>query len=73
MADYNSSPIPANKDNRPSSMMAPKSEDDRNKMAATPVTEALGSLMYLMAMSHPDITLAVNQAATYVSSPEPRH
>jgi hypothetical protein len=54
-------------------MMTPKSEDDRNKMAATPVREALGSLMYLMAMSRPDIALAVNQVAAYVSNPGPGH
>lgn len=73
MADCNSSPVPANKDNRPSPQMAPKSEDDHNKMAATPVREALGSLMYLMAMSRPDIALAVNQVAAYVSNPGPGH
>ncbi len=73
MADCKSSPVPANKDNRPSPQMAPKSEDDYNKMAATPIREALGSLIYLMAMSRPDIELAVNQVAAYVSSPGPGH
>jgi hypothetical protein len=73
MAYCHPSPIPANKDNRPSPMMTPKSEDDRNKMAATPVREALGSLMYLMAMSRPDIALAVNQVTAYVSNPGSGH
>ena len=73
MEECNPSPIPANKDNRPSPMMSPKSEDECNKMAATPVREALGSLMYLMAMSRPDIALAVNQVAAYVSNPGQGH
>ena len=58
MEDCNPSPIPANKDNRPSPAMSPKSEYEY-KMAATTVREAIGSLMYLMAMSRPDIALAV--------------
>jgi hypothetical protein len=73
MVDCHPSPIPANKTKRPSPVMAPKSEDNCNKMAATQVREALVSAMYMMAMSRPDIALAVNQVAAYVSNPGPGH
>lgn len=35
--------------------------------------EAIGSLMYLMAMTRGDIALAVNQVAAFVSNPGPGH
>lgn len=38
-----------------------------------PYREAVGSLMYLMAMTRPDICLAVNQVAQFVQKPEASH
>lgn len=65
--------IPANPTNRPIAAMAPKSDADRIKMENTPFNEAVGSLMYLLAMFRPDISMAVNQIASFVSNPGTGH
>lgn len=53
--------------------MAPKSEEERLQMEKTPLREAIGLLIYFMAMTTPDIALAVNQVAAFVSNPGPGH
>jgi hypothetical protein len=73
MTDCKSMSLSANPNNRPSPTMAPKSEEERLQMEKTPLREAIGSLMYLMAMTRPDIALAVNQVAAFVSNPGPGH
>lgn len=73
MTDCKFTSLPANPNNRPSPAMAPKSEEERLQMEKTPLREAIGSLMYLMAMTRPDIALAVNQVAAFVSNPGPGH
>lgn len=42
-------------------------------IVSAPYGEAVGSPMYLMAMNHPDICLAVNQVAEFVQKPEASH
>ncbi|XP_032794787.1 secreted RxLR effector protein 161-like [Daphnia magna] len=71
MTDCKPTSLPANPNNRPSPTMAPKSEEERLQMEKTPLREAIGSLMYLMATTRPDIALAVNQVAAFVSNPGP--
>lgn len=73
MADCNPASIPADPSNRPGPLMSPKTDEDRAKMETVPMREAIGSLMYLMAMTRGDIALAVNQAAAFVSNPGPGH
>ena len=73
MNDCNPMSIPAKPDRRLTPEMSPKTEDDRNYMANVPYRECIGSLMYLMAMTRPDIALALNQAAAYVSNPGREH
>lgn len=73
MSDCHPVSIPADPSNRPSPSMSPKTEEERNQMETTPVREAVGSLMYLMAMTHGDIALAVNQVSAFVSNPGPGH
>jgi hypothetical protein len=73
LTDCKFTSLPANPNNRPSPAMAPKSEEERLQMEKTPLREAIGSLMYLMAMTRPDIALAVNQVAAFVSNPGPGH
>ena len=73
MSECNSTPIPADPNNRPSPTMSPKTDEERQKMETTPMREAVGSLMYLMAMTRGDIALAVNQVAAFVSDPGTGH
>ncbi len=73
MSECNPVSIPADPNNRPSPAMSPKTEEERYKIQKTPMREAIGSLMYLMAMTRGDIALAVNQVAAFVSDPGPGH
>lgn len=61
--------IPADPNNRPNKTMEPKTESERYEMEKIPMREAVGSLMYLMAMTRADIALAVNQVAAFTSNP----
>ncbi len=62
---------PADTYNKVTSMMTAQSDEERRKMERTPVREAIGSLMYLMAMTRGDIAYAVNQVSAFVSDPGP--
>ena len=65
--------IPAKPNHRLTMDMCPKTREEQDQMKRIPYRECVGSLMYLMAMTRPDIALAVNQAAAYVSNPGPKH
>lgn len=65
--------IPANPNRRLKPEMSPKTEEERHKMKKVPYRECIGSLMYLMVMTRPDIAFSINQAAAYVSNPGEEH
>jgi hypothetical protein len=65
--------IPANPNRRLKPEMSPKTEEERSRMKKVPYRECIGSLMYLMAMTRPDIAFSVNQVAAYVSDPGEEH
>ena len=65
--------IPANPNRRLKPEMSPKTAEERSRMKKVPYRECIGSLMYLMAMTRPDIAFSVNQVAAYVSDPGKEH
>lgn len=65
--------IPANPIIRLTPSMSPKTEEERQMMKKIPYRECIGSLMYLMGMTRPDIALAVNQASAFVQDPGAEH
>jgi hypothetical protein len=73
MEDCDPISIPANPRLRLTPQMSPQTEDQSRAMKSVPYREVIGSLMYLMAMTRPDIALALNQAAAYVSNAGPEH
>lgn len=73
MENCNPVSVPSDPNNRVTAMMSPKTDEERHEMEATPVREAIGSLMYLMAMTRADIAFAVNQIAAFVSNPGKGH
>jgi hypothetical protein len=65
--------IPANPNRRLKPEMSPKTEEERHKIKEGPFWEYIGSLMYLMVMTRPDIAFSINQAAADVSDPGEEH
>ena len=53
--------------------MSPKTEEERKKMRNYPYASAVGSLMYAMLCTRPDINYAVSVVSRYQSNPGPEH
>ncbi|PKI53605.1 hypothetical protein CRG98_025996 [Punica granatum] len=53
--------------------MSLKTPEDREKMAQVPYASAIGSLMYTMLCTRPDITYAISVTSRYQSNPELDH
>jgi hypothetical protein len=51
----------------------PKSDEEKIKMARVPYANAVGSLMYAMMCTRPDICFAVGMVSRYQSNPGPVH
>ena len=51
----------------------PKSEDEKKRMEKTPYANAVGSLMYAMMCTRPDICYAVGMVSRYQSNPGDAH
>ena len=73
MTTCNPKSIPADPNARMSAEMAPKTENAVKEMSSVPYCEAIGSLMYLMVMTRPDIAFAVNQVSQCCQNPGPGH
>jgi len=73
MAECHPVATPSNPSNRVNASMSPKTTEEIREMEKTPVREAVGSLMYLMGMTRPDIAFAVTQIAHFVSNPGRGH
>ncbi|KAF9678261.1 hypothetical protein SADUNF_Sadunf07G0016500 [Salix dunnii] len=52
---------------------SPKTEEERNYMNAVPYTSAIGSLMYVMVCTRPDIAHAMGVVSKYMSNPSKQH
>lgn len=53
--------------------MSPKTPEERDKMARIPYASAIGSLMYAMLCTRPDIAYAVSLTSRYQSNPGLEH
>ena len=53
--------------------MCPKTQDEKEKMARVPYANAVGSLMYAMMCTRPDICYAVGLVSRFQSNPGLAH
>uniref|UniRef100_A0A8I7B3U5 Polyprotein n=1 Tax=Hordeum vulgare subsp. vulgare TaxID=112509 RepID=A0A8I7B3U5_HORVV len=58
---------------RLSKTQSPTTATDREKMSSVPYTSAVGSLMYAMLCTRPDINLAISLVGRYQSNPGAEH
>ncbi|GKU92526.1 hypothetical protein SLEP1_g6239 [Rubroshorea leprosula] len=56
-----------------SSNLSPKTEEEEKFMACVPYASAVGSLMYAMVCTRPDISHAVSVVSQYMANPGKRH
>jgi ATP-binding cassette subfamily B (MDR/TAP) protein 1 len=56
-----------------SEAMCPLTDDDKGIMSKVPYESAVGSLMYLMVCTRPDIAYAVGKVSRYMSNPSKPH
>ena len=53
--------------------MSPKTEEERTAMEQIPYRKAVGSLMYLMVSTRPDLAAAVGRVSRFGENPGPEH
>jgi hypothetical protein len=53
--------------------MCPKSQDERKKMAQIPYASAVGSIMYAMICTRPDVSYALSICSRYQADPGEKH
>jgi hypothetical protein len=53
--------------------MSPSTEEERGYMSHVPYTNAVGSLMYTMVCTRPDISHAVSMVNRYMANPRKEH
>jgi hypothetical protein len=72
---HNSKPIdtPMEKGCTLSLDQCPKNDEEKNQMSKVPYASAIGSLMYAMLCTRPDICFAVDMVSHYQSNPGPAH
>ena len=51
----------------------PTSAEDREKMSVIPYASAIGSIMYAMQCTRPDVSLAISMAGRFQSNPGMEH
>ena len=51
----------------------PKTQEEKDRKARVPYVSAVGSLMYTMLYTRPDICFAVGMVSRYQSNPGPKH
>ena len=56
-----------------SAKQCPKMDEEAKEMARVPYASAVGSLMYAMVCTHPDIAQAVRVLSQYMSNPDREH
>jgi hypothetical protein len=72
---HNSKPFntPMEKGSTLSLDQCPKNDEKKNQMSKVPYASAIGSLMYAMLCTRPDICFAVGMVSRYQSNPRPAH
>ena len=72
---HNSKPIdtPMEKGCTLSLNQCPKNDEKKNQMSKVPYASTIGSLMYAMLCTHPNICFAVDMVSRYQSNPGPDH
>ena len=55
------------------SAQCPTTSEDREKMSVIPYASAIGSIMYAMLCTRPDVNLAVSLVGRYQSNPGKEH
>jgi hypothetical protein len=65
--------IPLSKEFKLDASMSPKSDKERKEMSSYPYASAVGSLMYAMVCTRPDISHAVGTVSRYMHDPGERH
>uniref|UniRef100_A0A2N9IQ42 Integrase catalytic domain-containing protein n=1 Tax=Fagus sylvatica TaxID=28930 RepID=A0A2N9IQ42_FAGSY len=72
---HNSKPIdtPMEKGCTLSLDQCPKNDEEKNQMSKVPYASAIGSLMYAMLCTRPNICFAVGMVSRYQSNPGPAH
>jgi transposase InsO family protein len=72
---HNSKPIdtPMEKGCTLSLDQCPKNDEEKNQMSKVPYASVIGSLMYAMLCTRPDICFAVGMVSRYQSNPGPAH
>uniref|UniRef100_A0A2N9F2G9 Reverse transcriptase Ty1/copia-type domain-containing protein n=1 Tax=Fagus sylvatica TaxID=28930 RepID=A0A2N9F2G9_FAGSY len=73
MSDCKPIDTPISKNESLSKNMCPKTQDEQEKMARVPYANAIGSLMYVMMCTRPDICYAVGLVSRFQSNPELAH
>ena len=56
-----------------SSVQCPETEEERKEMNCIPYANAIGSLMYLMVCTRPDLAFAVSSVSKFMSNPGKNH
>ncbi|WCJ31679.1 Retrovirus-related Pol polyprotein from transposon TNT 1-94 [Euphorbia peplus] len=56
-----------------SKKMCPVTEEDRMKMAGKPYANAIGSIMYVMLCTRPDVAFALSMTSRFQANPGERH
>ena len=56
-----------------SETQSPTTTEDREKMSVVPYASAIGSIMYAMLCTRPDVCLAISLAGRYQSNPGVDH
>jgi hypothetical protein len=73
MADCNPKKVPADPHSRLDKNMCPSSPTEMDSMSKIPYREAVGSLLYIMVTTRPEIAFAVNQVSRFCQNPGPLH
>jgi hypothetical protein len=73
MSDCKSAPTPMDAGIKLSKDMSPKNDEENEAMKSVPYQNAIGSLMYVMTGTRPDIAYAVGATSVYNSNPGEKH
>ena len=73
MEDCGSSATPLATSTKLSEDMSPKTEQERERMSGVPYRAAIGSLMYLMVSTRPDLAAAVGLLSRFLNNPGEEH
>jgi hypothetical protein len=69
MTDCKPSCVPANSSVRLSKNMSPRSTEEEAHMSRIPYRQIVGSLLYLVSGTRPDITYSVSQVCRFMQNP----